>query len=42
MGVFAEADAGAIYRYYKGELRKLFAPITISNAISFSPDGLHA
>jgi len=30
---------GAIYRLYKGELRKLFAPIAISNAISFAPDG---
>lgn len=39
MGINAEADAGAIYRYYRGELRKLFAPITISNAICFAPDG---
>ncbi|MFQ1701731.1 SMP-30/gluconolactonase/LRE family protein [Loktanella agnita] len=39
MGIDAEADAGAIYRYYKGELRQLFAPITISNAICFAPDG---
>ncbi|SFR37709.1 SMP-30/gluconolactonase/LRE family protein [Litoreibacter janthinus] len=39
MGKNAELDAGAIYRYYKGELRRLFAPITISNAICFSPDG---
>lgn len=30
---------GAIFRFYKGELRKLFAPIAISNAISFAPDG---
>ena len=41
MGLNGEADAGAIYRYYKGELRQLFAPITISNAICFSPDGAH-
>ncbi len=39
MGIEAENDAGAIYRYYKGELRQLFAPITISNAICFAPDG---
>ena len=39
MGINAEKDAGAIYRYYKGELRQLFAPITISNAICFAPDG---
>ncbi|WP_255854138.1 SMP-30/gluconolactonase/LRE family protein [Marinobacterium rhizophilum] len=38
MGRNAEPDAGAIYRYYRGELRRLFAPITISNAICFSPD----
>jgi sugar lactone lactonase YvrE len=30
---------GAIYRYYKGELRRLFAPIAIPNAISFPPGG---
>jgi sugar lactone lactonase YvrE len=39
MGINAEDGAGAIYRYYKGELRRLFAPITISNAICFAPDG---
>lgn len=39
MGIDAEDGAGAIYRYYKGELRQLFAPITISNAICFAPDG---
>ncbi|MFT6451787.1 MAG: sugar lactone lactonase YvrE [Halocynthiibacter sp.] len=42
MGKKAEADAGAIYRYYRGELRQLFAPIQISNSICFSPDGKHA
>ncbi len=36
------APKGAIYRFYKGELRKLFAPIAISNAISFAPDGRSA
>lgn len=39
MGINAEENAGAIYRYYKGELRKLFSNITISNSICFSPDG---
>jgi len=39
MGIEAEPNAGAIYRYYKGELRQLFASITISNAICFAPDG---
>jgi sugar lactone lactonase YvrE len=38
MGKSAEPNAGAIYRYYRGELRKLVAPITISNSICFSPD----
>jgi sugar lactone lactonase YvrE len=33
---------GAIYRFYRGELRKLFAPIAISNSISFAPDGTSA
>jgi len=38
MGKAAEPGLGAIYRYFRGELRKLHAPITISNAICFSPD----
>ncbi|MDJ1006402.1 MAG: SMP-30/gluconolactonase/LRE family protein [Paracoccaceae bacterium] len=38
MGKAAEPDLGAIYRYYRGELRQLQAPITIPNAICFSPD----
>lgn len=42
MGINAEDGAGAIYRYYKGELGQLFAPITISNAICFAPDGKSA
>ena len=33
---------GAIYRYYRGELRMLFAPITVANAICFTPDGTQA
>ena len=39
MGISAEPGAGAIWRYYRGELRRLFAPITISNAICFAPEG---
>ncbi|MCG3266973.1 SMP-30/gluconolactonase/LRE family protein [Yoonia sp. I 8.24] len=39
MGINADDGAGAIYRYYKGELRQILAPITISNAICFAPDG---
>ena len=38
MGKTAKFQAGAIYRYYRGELRQLFDKITVSNAISFSPD----
>lgn len=30
---------GAIYRFYKGELRKLFPGVSIPNAICFAPDG---
>jgi sugar lactone lactonase YvrE len=33
---------GAIYRFYRGEVRKLFAPIAISNSICFAPDGTSA
>ena len=39
MGYNAEPGAGAIYRYHRGALRKLFDRITITNAICFSPDG---
>lgn len=39
MGINAEPNAGAIYRYYKGELRCLYSDITVSNSICFSPDG---
>jgi sugar lactone lactonase YvrE len=38
MGKGAERGAGAIYRYYRGELRRLVSDVTISNAISFTPD----
>lgn len=39
MGKKAEKGAGAIYRLYRGELRKLYGQISISNAICFAPDG---
>jgi sugar lactone lactonase YvrE len=42
MGKKAEAGAGAIYRYSKGELRRLFASISIPNSICFTPDGREA
>lgn len=38
MGYKFEPQAGAIYRYYKGELRKVVPDVTISNAICFAPD----
>jgi sugar lactone lactonase YvrE len=39
MGKRAEQGAGAIYRYHRGEVRRLVGGVTISNAICFSPDG---
>lgn len=39
MGRKAEAGAGAIYALHRGELSRLFAGVTIPNAICFSPDG---
>ncbi len=38
MGFNAEKGAGSIYRYYRGELRRLVGDVTISNAICFAPD----
>lgn len=42
MGKQTEPEAGAIYRFYKGQLEVLYQDITISNAICFSPDGQFA
>ncbi len=42
MGKNAEPGLGSIYRFYRGELRRLFPGITISNSISFSVDGTFA
>lgn len=39
MGKGAERGAGAIWRWYRGELRRLFAPLSIPNAICFDPGG---
>jgi len=39
MGIGAEDGAGAIWRFYRGELRKVVPAVTISNAICFAPDG---
>jgi sugar lactone lactonase YvrE len=42
MGKNAEANAGAIYRYHRGTLKKLVTGLTIPNAICFAPDGKNA
>jgi len=42
MGKSAAPGAGAIYRFYKGKLTRLFSEITIPNAICFSPDRARA
>ncbi|MDB6178331.1 SMP-30/gluconolactonase/LRE family protein [Paracoccus sp. Z330] len=42
MGKNAEPEAGAIYRFYEGELRKLVSGMTITNAICFAPDKTQA
>jgi sugar lactone lactonase YvrE len=39
MGKAAEPGAGAVWRFHKGELRRLYPGITIPNAICFTPDG---
>lgn len=39
MGKQAEPGAGSIWRWYRGELRRLYAGISITNAICFAPDG---
>jgi sugar lactone lactonase YvrE len=42
MGKAGQKRPGAIYRYYRGELRRIFDKIAIPNAISFAPDGTTA
>jgi sugar lactone lactonase YvrE len=39
MGRGAEKGAGAIYRFFRGTLDRLYAGVSIPNAICFSPDG---
>lgn len=39
MGKKAEKAIGAIWRWHGGEVRKLFAGVTIPNSICFTPDG---
>ncbi|WP_146681521.1 SMP-30/gluconolactonase/LRE family protein [Thioclava sp. F28-4] len=39
MGKEAERGRGTIYRYYRGELRRLVSEISIPNAICFTLDG---
>jgi sugar lactone lactonase YvrE len=38
MGKKAEPGAGAFYRFWKGELRRLHGGVTIPNSLCFSPD----
>jgi sugar lactone lactonase YvrE len=38
MGKGAQPEAGSIYRYFGGELRRIVRDITIPNAICFAPD----
>lgn len=42
MGKAGQRGAGAIWRWYRGELRCLYPGISIPNAISFAPDGKSA
>ena len=42
MGKAAEPGAGAIWRYHRGELRRILGGLTIPNAICFAPDRRHA
>ena len=42
MGHQGEAGAGALYRFYRGDLRQLRDGVTIPNATCFTPDGRHA
>ncbi|WP_179378812.1 SMP-30/gluconolactonase/LRE family protein [Jannaschia marina] len=39
MGLDGQDGAGAIYRYFRGEVRQIYRDITIPNAICFSPEG---
>jgi sugar lactone lactonase YvrE len=39
MGKKAETGAGSIYWFFKGEVRRLFAGVSIPNSIAFTADG---
>ncbi|WP_176248780.1 SMP-30/gluconolactonase/LRE family protein [Sulfitobacter sp. HGT1] len=39
MGTSAQEGVGAIYRFHRGKLTKLYSGLTIPNSICFSPDG---
>ncbi|MDH3264528.1 MAG: SMP-30/gluconolactonase/LRE family protein, partial [Paracoccaceae bacterium] len=41
MAKTADAGIGALYRYYKGELRTLYTGVIIPNATCFSADATH-
>ena len=42
MGKKGETGAGALWRFYRGELRKLVEPMTTPNTICFPPSGDYA
>ncbi|WP_224816122.1 SMP-30/gluconolactonase/LRE family protein [Hasllibacter sp. MH4015] len=42
MGHNAEKGAGALYRFYRGQLRRIRGAVTIPNATCFAPDGRRA
>ena len=42
MSCNADARAGAIYRYFRGEVRQIFRDMTIPNSICFAPDKVTA
>jgi sugar lactone lactonase YvrE len=42
MGKDEQKGAGSIYWFFKGELRRLYSDITVSNSICFSEDGTTA
>ncbi|MFZ1663424.1 MAG: SMP-30/gluconolactonase/LRE family protein [Paracoccaceae bacterium] len=42
MGMKAQPHAGSIWRWYGGEMRRLYRGISIANTICFAPDGTSA
>jgi len=39
MGKAAQPDHGSIYHFFRGEIRRIFTDITVTNSICFSADG---